>query len=238
MHRSVNGAAIDGHKRIVDSIRRMAGDKVAVEERNKSQGANGPVRISGPELDFALEIVDDHGAYLAVSLSRNAKASEHRKVLDQVASSATIPNGYNPPWVKDALAAIPPNAYGFFLGEIPAQWRKYLIEALGLRVCPRSFVCHLKREGQGVALSLTLNLDKAGTDRLLRDDLEKWRRQGIDSIQAKWPAVRKEPQALASLGQTLKTMQWQADRGGVRTQVHVSATTWTALCAVLKRASE
>jgi hypothetical protein len=124
------------------------------------------------------------------------------------------------------------------LGDIPADLRRLLIEALHLRVCPRSFACQLRREGGGLALSLTLNLDKAGTDRTLQEDLETWRRQALGALQARYPALRQEPEALALVRQTLTGMRWRADGGAsVRTDVRISGPTSKALLALVKRAS-
>jgi hypothetical protein len=231
----LEGVALDGHKRFVESLPLLVEPKVQIEELDKSRGANGPVRISGPDLSFAARILDDHSAFLAVSGAKEARTSDHRKVLDRIASAPPIPAGYNPPWVKAALDVLPMDAYGFFIGEVPDELRKTLAEALGLRVTPRSIVCHLRRQGQGTTLSLTLNVDKAGTETMLRDDLDKWRRQGTDGWRAKWPILNKEPQALRQLGDTVRTMSWSAERGCVRTQVHVTDATWNAVCAVLRQ---
>ena len=244
----LDGLALDGRKRIVETVRQAVSEKIQVEEKQFNGVSGKSALIGGGELPFAVGIYDDQHVFLARAMSRDAKEAQHRKVFEQLSwfdvskewywSSANILSGYNPPWIQDALAKVPTDDCGILIGEIPVEWRKSLTDALGLRVCPRSFVCHLRKEGQGVALSLTLNLDKPGTNLILREELDKWRRQGIDSLQAKWPAVRKEQQPLASLRQTLQTMRWTADRGCVRTQVHVSAATWKALCAVMRRASE
>src|SRR5262249_53148588 len=116
--------------------------------------------------------------------------------------------GYQPPWVRAALAEITPDVCGFLLGEIPAELRAVLSDVLRLRACPRTFVLHVRREGEGVALSLSLNVDKAGAELLLLEDLERWRAQGPDVLKARFPAVTKESAELALLGQTLKTMRW------------------------------
>ena len=95
----------------------------------------------------------------------------------------------------------------------------------------------MKREGDGVGLSLTLNLDKAGMSGALRTDIETWRRRALNDWQAKFPALRKEPQALAQLKQALNTMSCVPnDSGGVRIQARLSASTWKAVCTLLKRA--
>jgi hypothetical protein len=126
------------------------------------------------------------------------------------------------------------------VGEIPAGWRRRLTEALDLRACPRTFVFHLRREGEGVALSLRLNLEKPGAELILSEDLEKWRRRGVDVLQARFPALREEPEALALLGQTLKTMRWGANPGGgcVRTELQIPGPTLGALGKLLKLASQ
>jgi len=112
-----------------------------------------------------------------------------------------------------------------------------LTEELEFRTCPRTFVFSLTREGEGCTLSLSLNLDRPGGELILLEDLEKWRRKGLDVLQARFPAVAKEPQALALLGQTLKAMRWQANPGSgcVRTQVHVSGPAGRALLTLVKQ---
>jgi hypothetical protein len=74
----------------------------------------------------------------------------------------------------------------------------------------------------------------------LLEDLEKWRRRGLDVLRARVPALREEPEALALLGRTLKTMRWGANPGGgcVRTGVQIPGPTWDALGKLLKRASQ
>ena len=86
---------------------------------------------------------------------------------------------------------------------------------------------------------MTLNLDKVGTNVSLRDDLDKWRQRALDDLQVKFPALRKEPQALASVRQTLNAIRWKAHNdGSVRTQVRISGPTWKAVLTLLKRAGE
>ena len=123
------------------------------------------------------------------------------------------------------------------LGEIPAEVRKLLTGALKLRVCPRSFVCRLRREGEGLSLSLTLNLDKAGAGRVLQEDLEGWRHQALRVLQAHYPTLRKEPEALALVEQTLKALRWANGGQSVRTDVRISGRTSKALLTLLRRAS-
>src|SRR5262249_28772660 len=161
---------------------------------------------------------DDSHAFLAVSMNKDAKASQHRKILDSM-SRTTIQAGYNPPWIKEAMGSIPSDACGFLLGEIPAEWRKVLTESLKLRACPRTFIFHMKREGDGVSLSLTLNLDKPLMGEALRTDIETWRRRALTDWQDKFPALGKEPQTLAQLQQVLNTMSCVPnDSGGVHIQ--------------------
>jgi len=142
--------------------------------------------------------------------------------------------------MKAALAEIPADACGLGLGEIPAEWRKFLTEALGLRACPRTFVFSLRRESEGDALGLSLNVEKAGAELILLEDLERWRLQGLDVLQAKFPTLRKEPEALALLGQALQTMRWGANPGSgcVRTSVRINGPTEKALRDLLKRQSQ
>ena len=238
----LTGTDLDGHKRIVDFLRHSTGEKVQIEELDRKMGANGPVCISSSEWPFALKILDDHHAYLAASLNRDAKGSQHRKLLDPL-PAAGIGAGYNPPWIKNALSS---NSYGigFFMGEIPAEWRRHLKEALKLRECPRSFVCHLARDPWWIGgippsplppdkgalfLYLTLNVEKAGADQRLRDDLEKWRPQALRDLQTWFPALKRDRQVSALLGQILNGMRWKANGHSVQTQVRIPAQVWKAL---------
>jgi serine/threonine-protein kinase len=234
----LTGTAVDGHRRIVEYLRRTGGDKVRVEELDARLAANGPVCISGPELPFALKIVDDNHAYFAASGARDGTASHHRKLVGSLPASNSIPGGYNPPWIKNAVDNMSTDVWGFFLGEIPAELRDLLTEALGLRVCPRSFILTLSGRSDAALLTLTLNVDKADSDSILRDDLEKWRHQALDVLRASFPALRKETKALGALGQALNSMRWETDRGSVRTRVQTSASTWNALRDLLNRASQ
>jgi hypothetical protein len=245
----LDGLALDGRKRILDFLRWQTAGQVQVEKQdNIPQGGPEPIRVSGAGLPFALGIYDDNHAFLACSGARDAGAEQHRKALEQVSvfnfagarrPAGDVLTGYNPPWMRAALANVPGDACGLFLGEIPAELRKLLTEALHLRACPRSFICHLRKEGQVVVVSLTLNLDKAGAEVTLRDDLEKWRRQGLGELKARYPALQKEREALTLVEQTLRGMRWKANGGGpVRTSVRISGPTWKALLTLWQRASQ
>ncbi len=250
------GLALDGHKRIVDFIRQTPAGKMWVEENNTTRSGSKPIRITGSELPYALGFYDDNHAFLAVSAHRDAKESEHLKALRQLPqfdfpdgplpfspdgprSFSNILSGYNPPWIHAALNEVSPNAFGLVLGEVPTELRKLLTKALGLRVAPRTFICQLRKDGQDISLGLTLSVDKAGAEQLLLEDLEKWRRQGLDALQTKLPALKNEPEALALVRQTLQTMRWGANPGSrtVRTRVQIPGPTWKALVQLLKVAS-
>jgi hypothetical protein len=260
----LGGVARDGHKRAVEFLRGNAGGKLQVEELDRRLGANGPVCVSSPERPFALKIVDDNNAYLAVCLNGDAPASRAREVVEKLPSSKWVSAGYNPPWFREAIPVGgrgQTDVRGFVLGEIPAAWRRLLTQTLNLRVCPRTFSCRLfresgeiglpgggpppprpqprdlTREGGGMALHLTLNVGGAEAARLLRDDLEKRRPQALDGLLARFPELRKEPQALAQVRQTLDRMRWWADGDTVRTQVQLSGPTWASLLALVKRLS-
>jgi hypothetical protein len=245
----LDGLALDGRKRVVDFLRQETAGTVQVEYKNGRPTASDPVRLTGPELRCALGILDDRHAFLARSLNRDAEESEHLTALKQLPAfafpegtsrpAANVLSGYNPPWVRAALAEVPADACGLLLGEIPVELRKLLTEALHLRVCPRSLSCHVRRAHRGLTLSLTLNLDKAGADRILQEDLETWRHQALGVLQLHYPALRKEPGALAVVGETLKSMRWAAHGGAsVRTEVRISGRTSKALLTLLKRASQ
>jgi serine/threonine-protein kinase len=240
----LQGVALDGRKRILDFLNRTAGDKVRVEE-NDQKGTTSPlIRVGGGELPFALGLSADHHAFLARSLKAGASGPQHLRALEQhhlfdfsnaFKHTGDVLTGYNPPWVKAALAEIPPDACGFLLGEIPADWRKLLTEALELRVCPRTFVLHLRREGNAVAVSLTLSVNKAGEDLVLREDLERWRLKGPDVLHARLAAQGHNAGPLTRVGQALKSMHCEAGRGSVRTRVKISDPTWQALGELLQR---
>jgi hypothetical protein len=243
----LEGLALDGRRRIINGIQEATEEEVVLEEIARPP-AGRAVRVSSARLPFALGLYDDHRVFLARSLKEGSKGPEHLRVLTRVPSLTGDPqkraqdllSGDNPPWLQAALGEFPPDTCALFLGEIPAGWRKILAEALELRVSPRTFVFHLRREGEGVALSLSLNVEKAGAELILLEDLERWRRKGLDVLRARVPALREEPEALALLGQTLKTMRWGANPGGacVRTWVQIPGPTWVALGKMLKRASQ
>jgi hypothetical protein len=244
----VEGLALDGRKRLLDYLRRATADQVQVEKEPGNLNPTAPICLSGGGLPFALGLFDDHRAFLAISGGRNAGEAQNRKVLEELRSfnfsrrpfEGDLLSGYQPPWVRAALAEAPPDGCGFFLGEIPAELRAVLSDVLKLRACPRTFVLHVRREGGGVALSLSLNVDKAGAELLLQEDLERWRTQGLDAVKARFPAVTKEPAALALVGQALATMRWGANPGGkcVRTHVQVPGPTWEAVRRLLQRVGE
>src|SRR5262249_20886786 len=166
----LEGLALDGRRRIIETLRDATQDKVQVQTDRGARPGN-PVRVSGPELPFALGLINDGRAFLACCPDRDSKGPQHLRVLEQVpffaeanapGAAPNLLSGYLPPWLKKALAEVPPDACALVLGEIPRAWRKLLTEALELRACPRTFVFSLKREGDGVALSLALNLEAAG----------------------------------------------------------------------------
>jgi hypothetical protein len=244
----LEGPALGGGQQIIDWIRQATSKKVRVEEDVRRGGPGKPLRVSGPELPFALGLFDDQRVFLARSMPKGSKESQHLKVLERLPCfgisngprpSRDILSGDTPPSLRVASREIPNDACGVFLGEIPVEWRQVLTEGLGLRTCPRTFGFSLKREGKGFALSLSLNLEKVGAELILVEDLEKWGRQGLDVLQAKFPSLRKEPEALALLAQTLKTLRWGANRGSgsVRTRVHISGPIVSAVGKLVERAS-
>jgi hypothetical protein len=182
---------------------------------------------------------DDRHVFLARAMN-SYKAEDHRKVLEQLPwfgdrpqrpavhfpPSASLLTGYHPPWVQAAL------------GEIPTEWRKRLTETLKLRVSPRAFMFSMKREGDGVVVSLRLKAEKAGGELILKDDLEKWRREGLDELQARFPSTGKEPEAIALLAQVLKAnVRWDAKPGSgeVTTSFPIPGPAWKALGTLAKR---
>ncbi len=243
----LEGLALDGRRRALDFIRRAGPDTVRIDELARGGSGGNLARVACPGLPWAIGLYDDHRMFLTRSMSKGAKEAEHLKALELLRwfdrsntrrAEGDLLTGYSPPWLQMALGAIPPDACGLLLGEIPPEWRKLLTAGLGLRACPRTFACHLRREGDGVVLSLTLNLDKPGAERALAEDLEKARRQMFDALQARLPAVRGEPEALARVRQALKA-RWEVNAGGgsVRGRVQLSGSTWRALGKLVKRAS-
>jgi hypothetical protein len=236
----LEGVVLDGRKRIIDFLRRETGGKIQLEKNIRDP--NQPVLVSSSELPFALGVVDDNHVFLAVSGDKNAKEAQHRKALEQMPvfnvsgkplASTNILTGYNPSWIKAALGNIPPDACGLLLGEIPAAGRKWLCDTMKLRVCPRSFALHLRRLGGGIALSLRINVDKAGAEQKLRQDLDNWRRRALNDWLALRPALRTGPKALNQLATTLNSVRFKIDRGGVRADVTVPDPTWGLLAELM-----
>ena len=249
----LEGLALDGRKRIIDFIRQSLSVKTSIEENTKSWLPSKPLRVSNPDLPCAIGIYDDNRVFLARSLDGKGKEPQsHLEVLAKMSSfdlanafgpmaiNHNVLSGYNPPWLKTALQEVSPNACGILMGEIPSEGRKHLKEVLELQTCPRTFVCSLWREGDGIGLFLRLNVDKAGDERTLREDLDKWRHKGLDVLKAGRPVLRKEPAALALLEQTLKTMRLNANpgRGCVEINVRIPGQTWKALGKLVKRAAQ
>lgn len=241
----LEGVALDGRKRILDFLRQETGGKIQLEKNTRDP--NLPVLVTSSDLPFALGVFDDNHVFLAVSGDKNAKEAQHRKALEQMPAFAisgqprnpmTITSGYNPPWIKETLLNLPKDACGMLLGEIPAAGRKWLRDTVKLRVCPRSFVLHMTRQGGGLHLSLRLNVDKAGTEKDLQKDLDNWRRNALNNWLALHPALRTESKALNQLVQTLNRVQFKSDRGSVRADVTVSDATWKTLAELLKGASQ
>jgi serine/threonine protein kinase len=243
----LEGQVEGGRLHLLDILRAATSEKLQAED-----GVGGKsTRVFGPELPFALGLFNDQRLFLARSLNPGDKGSQHLNALERIPCFdfsgngprpwVNIPSGNNPPWLTPGLSEIPPDACGFCVGEIPSAWRKVLTEGLKLRTCPHSFVCYLKREGDGVALSITLSMDKAGEELILMEDLEKWRRQGLDALQAEFPSLREEPAALALLGQTLNArMRWGANPGSGRvgTWVQIPGPTVRAIGQLVERASQ
>jgi hypothetical protein len=229
--------------RIINFLHDALPKNLQVEERVTGKSA----RVSGPELPFAVGLLEDRRLVLARSMNSDYKESHHRKVLERIPSfdfSSDKPRpwvnllaGNNPPWFRTALGEIPPDACGLFVGQVPTAWRKVLAERLRFRTCPSTFVCYLKREGDGVALSLSFGVESAGAAQTLTDDLEKWRRQGLDGLRAELPPLNDE--ALAILGKTLETLRWEANpfNRRVDTRVFIPNQTVRALWKSVERAS-
>jgi hypothetical protein len=240
----VEGLALDGRKRIIDFIRTAGGIRAGQEER--FWPPEHPTRVRSPALPFAIGLYDDHRVLLARAVGGDGTEAENLRALEHHSSfsgrpSQDILSGYNPPWLKLALQNIPNRACGLCLGEIPAAGRRLLREALGLQACPRTFVCSLQQENDGVAfLSLTLNLDKAGGEQILRGELQRLCSHGLDPLVARYPALLQEAAPLALLGQTLMAIRWQAipGSGSVRTTVRITDATREAVLALLNRAGK
>jgi hypothetical protein len=247
------GLALDGRKRIIDFLRDATAEKVQINEERQRWLPSRPIGLSGPGLPFALGLMDDRRAFLARAVDLQAKGPHSdREALERLpwfdrsgkgGDSSDLLTGYQPPWVQTALAEIPPEACGLCLGEIPAAWRKALTETLSLRACPRTFVCFLKRRGEGVVVSLRLNMERPGSERTLSEDTEKWRRQALDALQAKYPSLRKEPKAMALLGNTMRSRnRWRMTSGGgsgaLRISLEIPRDSWRALGQVVKRLAQ
>jgi hypothetical protein len=240
----LQGVALDGRQRAIDLLRNGPKKDLRIEAGPNKGSKTSLARVSGPKLLVALGLIDDNHAYLAGSLAQGATGAEHLQALEQGgvfdfsnvwAPVGPVLTGYNPPWVKEALAKLQPDACGFCLGELPAEWRQLLRDSLKLRVSPRTFVAHLRRHSSAVTLSLTLSVDRPSEALLLRDDLEKWRTQALDEWRERYPAIKGEPGALALVGQALKSMHWGASGGSVSTNVQMSYQTLQALADLLRR---
>ena len=68
----LEGVAHDGRKRIIDFLRRTNSDKLQVEEIATGGEASKLIRVSGPDLPFALSLLDDYHAVFARSLNKDA----------------------------------------------------------------------------------------------------------------------------------------------------------------------
>jgi hypothetical protein len=252
----LQGLALDGRKRIVDFLRDSIPERVKDEEERQKWLPSRPMSLSSPGLSFALGLLDDRRAFLAHAVDRQAKdAPGDREVLERLpwfdrsgktGDWSDLLTGYQPPWLQKALAEIPPDACALCLGEIPAAWRKLLSESLSLRACPRSFVLNLKRRGDGVVVSLRLNTEKPGTERILSEDVEKCRRQALDMLQTRYPVLRQEPKAMGLIGNTLRSrVRWRvgiatgnAGGGNVRISLEIPRDSWRALGQVVKRLAQ
>jgi serine/threonine-protein kinase len=242
----LEGLAIDGRKRIVDFLREASAEKLTIEEDKQLWQPGKPVRIHGPGLPFAVGLMDDHRAFLARSIGQGAGGpTSHLEVLellpwlDQPDKSrpwSDLDTGYKPPWLQMALGELPPKICGMCLGEIPLAWRKSMTETLALRSCPRTFVFHMKREGDAVALTLSLNLEKPGGEVTLTQQLDRWYHQQLAELEFTFPATRSEPKALALIRKSLK-VRWQANArsASVRASMRVPGPTWKVLGTLVKR---
>jgi hypothetical protein len=246
----LEGQIWSGRKRILDFLHQNQTDLRVKESKKPLEGLSGKsALISGPSVPFALHLRDDQHVFLARSLGKDATEAKHMKALERLPEVGARPavylfsgdnlsgHGYNPPWIYESLAKIPPNACGAFLGEIPDVYRKALTDFLKLRVCPHSFVFHMRRQGQDIVCSLTLNLDKAGTDAMLRDDLEQWRLGALNELQVRFPLLKKDRQGSTLLGQILNSMRWKTGGGKVQTEIKLTGPTSKDLSNALTRIS-
>ena len=85
---------------------------------------------------------------------------------------------------------------------------------------------------------MTLNVEKDGADRELRDDLEKWRPRALGDLQARFPLLKGDQEGSRLLGQILSNMHWQANGSRVQTQVQISGSTWKKLGEAVTRISK
>jgi hypothetical protein len=206
------------------------------------------MRVSGPDLPVALGVFGGDRVFLACSAKRGDKGAQHLRVLERLPifdfSSGPWPTGNlltgDPPIrLHAALAEVPWFANGFLVGEIPADWREALAEGLKLRACPNRLVASLKQDGEGVVLSLTFYVEKAGQELILQEELERWRRDGLDDLQTRIPKLREEPEALTLVRHSLKIMRWGANpgSGSVTTLVQIPGPTIAALGRLVGRVS-
>jgi hypothetical protein len=198
--------------------------------------------VCSPDLPFALGLFDDQRAFLARSFAPGAGDAQHLRVLEELPGTTTggsILTGYNPPWVRKALEEIPSDACALLLGEIPAVWRKRLTKILELRVCPRTFVLYALRQADGYTLFLSLNLDRAGDEVKLCQDLDKWRLRSWHGPLTKLSARKRSLWALEPIEETLNAVQWGSREGGrcVRTKVEIRGPVYRRILTSLRALS-
>jgi hypothetical protein len=246
----LTGQIEDNRIRLVDTIRDATANAVRVREDAQGRLTFQPAfRLSAPELPFAVGMFDEHRVFLARAMN-SGKEADHRKALELLPWFATqgplfrselgynLLNGQHLPWIRTVLGQIPPDTCAFCLGEIPAEWRNWLSESLKLRATPRRVYVSLKHENAGNVVSVRLNVDKAGAELLLKDDLEKWRRQGLDELQTRFHVLKKEAEAIALLTQVLDgNLRFAANSqsGEVTASVRFSGPAWKALGTLAKR---